>query len=76
MSDTLFSGLFTSLAGTVTLQGFFICLAAALVLGAVIALTVTFRAAFSRGFALTLALIPAIVCVVILMVSGIPVKIK
>lgn len=66
--------LFESLlpAGTqgITLQVFAVCLASALVLGAVIALCYTYRATYTGSFVIALALLPAITCVVIMMVSG------
>ena len=65
---TVFSSVFTG--GTLTLSGFLIALAAALILGAVCALVYSFHSAHTRGFLSTLALLPAIVAVIIMMVSG------
>lgn len=70
MPDSIFSGLFTSAVGTVSLPGFLVCLAVSLILGAVIAVSYTYRTSYSKSFVVTLATIPAIVCVIILMVSG------
>ncbi|MCR4688799.1 MAG: DUF4956 domain-containing protein, partial [Saccharofermentans sp.] len=53
-----------------TLTGFIICLAVALVLGTVIALSYMFKNKTSKTFAATLILLPAVVCCVILMVNG------
>lgn len=47
-----------------------ICLAAALVLGAVIACVYMYRNVYSKSFVVTLALLPAIVQTVILLVNG------
>jgi len=65
---TVFSSVFTG--GTLTLTGFLIALAAALILGALCALVYSFHSAHTRGFLSTLALLPAIVAVIIMMVSG------
>jgi hypothetical protein len=66
----LFTNLFSGYSGTITLSGFLISLVSALLLGAGLALAVTRHASCSRGFTLTLALLPAAVSIVIMMVSG------
>ena len=66
--NTLLSGLFTST--NLTMASFFICLIIALLLGALISAVHTFCEDSSRGFNITLALIPPIVSVIIMMVSG------
>lgn len=69
MLDYTFSSLFT-VTGSMTLSAFLICVLAALALGVVMALVYTFRSTYTRSFVVTLALLPAIVCVVIMMVGG------
>ena len=69
MLDYTFSSLFT-VTGSMTLSAFLICVLAALALGVVMALVYTFRNTYTRSFVVTLALLPAIVCVVIMMVGG------
>ena len=69
MLDYTFSSLFT-VTGSMTLSAFLTCILAALALGVVMALVYTFRSAYTRSFVVTLALLPAIVCVVIMMVGG------
>lgn len=69
MLDTTFTALFNSVTG-ITVGAFLTCMAAALVLGALVALTYTFRTVYTRGFVVTVAMLPAIVCVVIMMVGG------
>lgn len=69
MLDYTFSSLFT-VTGSMTLSAFLTCVLAALVLGVVMALVYTFRADYTRSFVVTLAMLPAIVCVVIIMVGG------
>ncbi|MBQ6602997.1 MAG: DUF4956 domain-containing protein [Eubacterium sp.] len=68
MYAVLFSGLFNSTG--ITVPGFFICLVIAIVLGAVVSIVHTLCEESSRGYNITLALIPPIVCVIIMMVSG------
>ena len=54
----------------ITLEAFLICIGAALALGTVIALFYCFRNSHSTSFVVTLALLPATVAVVIMMVNG------
>lgn len=56
--------------GTVTPLSFLLCTVVSLVLGAVIALGYMFRSQYSKSFVVTLALLPAIIQMVILMVNG------
>lgn len=69
MLESTFASLYNSLTG-ITLQTFLICIGAALVLGAVMAVVYCFRTAHSSSFVVTLALLPATVAVVIMMVNG------
>lgn len=67
----LFSGLFDSeFSTTISVGTYLLCIAVALALGIVIALVHSYRTRYSRSFLVTLALVPAIVCVVIMMVNG------
>ena len=68
--NSAFSSLFTSGTADLTLPSFLICIASALVLGAVTTLVYMYKSSYTRSFAVTLATLPAIVCVVIMMVSG------
>ena len=71
MFESMFRGLFDSDLTTVISPGHFLaCLGVALGLGLVIALSYMFRARYTRSFLVTLALLPAVVCVVIMMVNG------
>lgn len=54
----------------ITAQSFFICLAAALVLGVLVAGVYMFKNTYTHSMAVTLALIPALVQVIILLVNG------
>ena len=56
--------------GSITVASFFICLAASLALGLGVAFLNGWRSRSSGGFALTLALLPAMVQLIILLVNG------
>jgi hypothetical protein len=60
----------TSSTGALNIKDFLICTAAALILGFVIALVYMFKNTYSKGFAVTLVLMPVIVQVVIMMING------
>ena len=59
-----------SAASAISSAEFFICTAASVVLGTIIAMIYMYRNAASKQFAITLALLPVIVQVIITMVSG------
>ena len=65
--DTLFQSIMT---GTLTLQSFLISLVVALILGAVMAFALGYRSKHSAGFLISIATLPAIVAVIIMMVNG------
>ena len=64
MLDTIMTG------GTLTTATFFLCTAVSLVLGLGTALLCTYKSKYSQSFALTLAMLPAMVQVIIMMVNG------
>lgn len=71
MLDTLFHGLFDSdLTATVSPLDFMLCLGISLLLGLIMALSYMFRTRYTKSFVVTLALLPAVVCVVIMLVNG------
>ncbi len=71
MIDTLFRGLFdTDLTTVISVQDFMLCLGTALVLGLIMALAYMYRTRYTKSFVVSLALLPAVVCVVIMMVNG------
>ena len=71
MLETLFKGLFDSdLTTVISVTDFMLCLGFSLVLGLVMALTYMYRARYTKSFVVTLALLPAVVCVVIMLVNG------
>ena len=56
--------------GVVTLEGLLLCTGVSLGLGVLTALLFLFRNTYTKGFVVTLALLPAIVQVVIMLVNG------
>ncbi len=71
MSLNLFNGIFDSdLVQTITITQFLLCMGCALVCGLVLALAYSYKAHYTKSFLMTLAILPAVVCVVILMVNG------
>ena len=71
MLDNIFRGLFdTDMASVISVTDFLICVGTALALGLVLALGYMYRSRYTKSFVITLALLPAVVCVVIMMVNG------
>ncbi len=71
MLDQLFGSVLTTTAtGTISIGGYLLCTLCSLVLGAVISLSQLYRNRSSKSFAVTLALLPAIVQMVIMLVNG------
>lgn len=71
MIENLFKGLFDSdLTAVISLTDFLLCLGVSLVIGIIMALAYMYRTRYTKSFILTLALLPAVVCVVIMMVNG------
>ncbi len=71
MSDILFRGLFdTDLTVVISVTDFLLCMGVSLVIGLAVALTYMYHTRYTKSFVVTLALLPAVVCVVIMMVNG------
>lgn len=71
MLDTFFRGLFdTALTDTISPRNFLLCVGVSLLLGLLLCGMTVWRSRFSRSLMVTLAVLPAVVCVVILMVNG------
>ena len=71
MLENLFKGLFdTDLTMVISVTDFLLCLGCSLVLGLVMAFAYMYRTRYTKSFVITLALLPAVVCVVIMMVNG------
>lgn len=71
MLDTFFRGLFdTTLTDTIAPADFLLCMGVSLLLGLLLCGMAVWRSRFSRSLIVTLAILPAVVCVVIMMVNG------
>ena len=71
MPELLFRGLFDSdLTAVVSVTDFLLCLGISLILGLMMALSYMYRTRYTKSFVVTLILLPAVVCVVIMMVNG------
>ena len=71
MLNSIFTGIFDSdTSGGISVSDFVLCLVFALLAGVILAFVFSFRSRFSRSFIVTLALLPAVVCVVIMAVNG------
>ena len=68
---TLFSGIFDSeLVSVISFSDFMLCMMCALVVGLILAGMYMYKNQYTKSFVATLALLPAIVCAVIMMVNG------
>lgn len=71
MLDTVFRGLFDSdITTVIRVSDFLLCLGCALILGLIMAFAYMYRTRYTKSFVVTLALLPAVVCVVIMLVNG------
>lgn len=71
MLDSLFKGVFdTAMTSVISVGDFLLCVGGALVLGVIMALCYMYKTRYTKSFVITLALLPAVVCVVIMMVNG------
>ena len=71
MIDNLFRGLFdTDMTVIITPAELLTCLGVSLGIGLILAALYQYHTRYTRSFVLTLALLPAVVCVVIMMVNG------
>lgn len=71
MLNDLFRGIFDSRpVDVISVPDFLLCLAVALGIGLLLAVVYTYRNRYTKSFLVTLAMLPAVVCVVIMMVNG------
>lgn len=71
MLNTMFRGIFdTEMTSVISISDFLLCIMISLVIGLILAFTYMYRSRYTKSFILTLALLPAVVCVVIMMVNG------
>lgn len=71
MLDSFFKGLFDSdFSVVISVSDFLLCIGCSLILGLIMALCYMYRTRYTKSFVVTLALLPAVVCIVIMMVNG------
>lgn len=71
MLESIFRGLFDAeSASIIAISDFMICIISSLVIGFIIAIIYMYKSTYSKSFIVTLAMLPAVVCVVIMMVNG------
>ena len=71
MLENLFKGLFdTDLTAVISVTDFLLCLGASLIIGILMAFAYMYRTRYTKSFVVTLSLLPAVVCIVIMMVNG------
>lgn len=71
MLDNLFRGIFDGeLSSVISVTDFMLCLGLSLILGLVMAFAYMYRTRYTKSFVVTLALLPSVVCVVIMLVNG------
>ena len=69
--EAIFKGIFDNeLTQLISVEDFLLCLGVSLVLGLIMAVAYMFKNEHTKSFLVTLALLPAVVCVVIMMVNG------
>ena len=71
MLNSIFRGLFdSSMTSVISVSDFLLCIGCALLIGLILAFSYMFRSRHTKSFIVTLALLPAVVCIVIMMVNG------
>lgn len=70
MLSTIFGSIFTTTATTISVGTFLLCIGVSLLAGLFLMFACTYKSKTSNTFKLTLALLPAMVAVVIMMVNG------
>jgi len=71
MFEKLFQGIFAAeTASVISVGDFLTCVLASLVIGLMLAFGYMYRSRYTKSFVMTLAILPAVVCVVIMMVNG------
>lgn len=71
MLESFFQGIFdTHFISVIELSDFILCVGVSLVIGLLLAGCYMYRSRYTKSFVVSLALLPAVVCVVIMMVNG------
>lgn len=71
MLSSIFTGIFDTITTSViSVSQFVLCIAISLLMGGFLAWVYTFRSQYTASFVVTLVMLPAVVCIVIMMVNG------
>lgn len=71
MLNNIFKGIFdTNTSSVIAVSDFLICVGCALLIGLILAGSYMYKTRYTKSFVATLAMLPAVVCVVIMMVNG------
>lgn len=71
MLETLFKGIFDSESSSViSVENFLLCIIFSLIIGLALSAAYMYKTRYTKSFLITLALLPAAVCVVIMLVNG------
>ncbi|HOO27037.1 MAG TPA: DUF4956 domain-containing protein [Lachnospiraceae bacterium] len=70
MLSSLFTGVLESSEETVTAASFLLCVGTSLAIGLFLTFLYSYKSRCSKSFIVTLAILPAVVCMVIMMVNG------
>lgn len=69
--EAMFKGLFDSdITPIISITDFLLCMGCSLALGFIMAFAYMYRTRYTKSFVVTLALLPAVVCIIIMMVNG------
>ncbi len=71
MLSNIFKGIFdTDMTRVISVSDFLLCVGCSLVIGLILAFAYMYHTKYTKSFVATLALLPTVVCVVIMMVNG------
>ncbi len=71
MFSDIFNGIFdTDMVDTIAVEDFVLCIICAVLAGLMLACGYMYKSRYTKGFVATLAVLPSVVCVVIMMVNG------
>lgn len=69
--ETIFKGIFDSdITNVINIGDFILCISIALLAGLLLCFAYMYKTRYTKSFVITLSLLPAVVCVVIMMVNG------
>lgn len=70
MTSSIFNSIFDASSTVISVPNFLLCMGVSLAAGIILALGYVFKSRYTKSFVVTLALLPVVVCVVIMMVNG------